>query len=785
MNRRKQAIGVGVLVACAFLLRAYASVRAFHASFDNSTVGVMACDILKGARPLFYYGQHYMGSLEAYVAAALFRLFGRSLFTLSLAPILFSLLWIVATWWLIRQLYGTRPALGAAAVLAVPGWYALWFNIAPYGGYPGSFFFGTLAAAVTAFLWQREPGGRQLLPPLALLGLATGLAVWTNFLSVPWLVLAAVALVPFIYRHRSDPWLWGAAALGAVLLAIAAWPVLSTIQEYSGDPVASWHLHRGLFAERWNDFLKPGIEAMEFSRAGMPRWWRLAVSVTLAAGAVQYALLLFCRTGRSRRLMNLLPLVFIGVFLLISLPHDLAATHAYRYLIPFWSALCIAVFALPLEAPNRRLRLSAGLLLVLWCLLQGGGIVVQAERESSRKRTTIEARDRVREVGSALGHPPALVVGDRVLGYRAMNHNFWSGGASLFASAFDDRNRRVSEAVERSRHHVLATAPQYAELMENTLKDLGVPYNKTDANALVFCDPLVPPSRAGASIQPLQAWLEDGNGQSLPIPEVFARNWEGELMVPYAAKRHIRLVLPDETTVDSLVLFSTDPYEGTLPSRLRVTALDRDGARTLEKDIGPRFSSGFVEDGRVFMKGYFGVMEIALEGARAASVLIEPLEGSGNRETWSVDEIFVFARREPAEGSLDAALSALVEEIRRGGDTFVMAPRSLSAWLNATFADRRPPIAFPRYNPRYPDTLISRFFQPGMTLAVGAKYASEVLNLLERVYGPEVIADQKSLPPWHLIRTRANTKPIEPARLVWTGHTLLLTDGLEPVWHLP
>nr|HMN61443.1 hypothetical protein [Anaerolinea sp.] len=41
---------------------------------DEAIVGLMARHILLGERPIFFYGQSYMGSLDAFLVAAGFRL---------------------------------------------------------------------------------------------------------------------------------------------------------------------------------------------------------------------------------------------------------------------------------------------------------------------------------------------------------------------------------------------------------------------------------------------------------------------------------------------------------------------------------------------------------------------------------------------------------------------------------------------------------------------------------------------------------------------------------------
>ena len=56
--------------------------------YDEAVTGNMALHILKGEPQLFFWGQPYMGALEAYLTSSLFFLFGPSAFTLHLTDIL-------------------------------------------------------------------------------------------------------------------------------------------------------------------------------------------------------------------------------------------------------------------------------------------------------------------------------------------------------------------------------------------------------------------------------------------------------------------------------------------------------------------------------------------------------------------------------------------------------------------------------------------------------------------------------------------------------------------------
>src|SRR6267142_1782247 len=59
---------------------------------DEAVVGLMARHIaFLGDRPVFYYGQPYLGSLEAFSTAPFFRVFDSSTPLLKLIPTVYSL----------------------------------------------------------------------------------------------------------------------------------------------------------------------------------------------------------------------------------------------------------------------------------------------------------------------------------------------------------------------------------------------------------------------------------------------------------------------------------------------------------------------------------------------------------------------------------------------------------------------------------------------------------------------------------------------------------------------
>src|SRR5262245_31707648 len=87
----KAVLTVAGLLLCALVPRLILLlVTDFNIDSDEAIVGLMAKHFAEG-RPwtVFYYGQDYMGSLEAMVAAGVFSVFGPSNAALKCVPLFF------------------------------------------------------------------------------------------------------------------------------------------------------------------------------------------------------------------------------------------------------------------------------------------------------------------------------------------------------------------------------------------------------------------------------------------------------------------------------------------------------------------------------------------------------------------------------------------------------------------------------------------------------------------------------------------------------------------------
>jgi hypothetical protein len=193
--------GLALLVRWPFIVRAESLLVC-----DEAVVGLMAQDISEGQRyPLYYYGQRYMGALEAYVVAALRPLAGPAI-ALHLGPACFFAALTALEYLLLTRWFGRRGGVaGAATLLAAAPMFVAW-SIAARGAYIELLFWGVL-------LWWAYWEWFVAAPPEArsawqrfVLGALIGFGAWLNPSIVIYLlpVLAHYLMQQPLQAARQD-----------------------------------------------------------------------------------------------------------------------------------------------------------------------------------------------------------------------------------------------------------------------------------------------------------------------------------------------------------------------------------------------------------------------------------------------------------------------------------------------------------------------------------------------------------------------------------------------------
>ena len=196
---------------------------------DEATMGLAALHIAEGrAFPVFFYGQAYMGTLEAYLAAPLIWLFGPSTLVLRLPLLALYVAFAAGMFLFTRLVFTPGLAVFVTAFLAFGSDRTIKNQLIALGGYPE-------ISPIAVWLLLLSVGlarGRIAARPwaYAVWGLLVGVLVWDSWLIAPYVLAAAVIVAkvaPRSWRDRA----WVAAGFVAGAAPLIAHHLTSPLSE--------------------------------------------------------------------------------------------------------------------------------------------------------------------------------------------------------------------------------------------------------------------------------------------------------------------------------------------------------------------------------------------------------------------------------------------------------------------------------------------------------------------------------------------------------------------------
>ncbi len=197
------------LIALAVGLRVWLLAHSWpQPTSEEGTFGIEALHIAyHGQFPIFMYGQDYMGTLESYLAALYFHLFGVSWLTLRLSVVTLFAIFLLCLYYLTKLLYTPKLALFTLALLSFGSIELLWPEMMVLGGAMETLVFGTLLFLLATHLSLRA--GQEITPRqkwLRLIGFAAwgccaGLGLWSHLLVAPFVLVSGLLLLFFCRRE--------------------------------------------------------------------------------------------------------------------------------------------------------------------------------------------------------------------------------------------------------------------------------------------------------------------------------------------------------------------------------------------------------------------------------------------------------------------------------------------------------------------------------------------------------------------------------------------------------
>jgi hypothetical protein len=200
----RESILVAVLLLLAAVLRFTLASHGWpYSNSDEATTGLMVDDIIwHSAHPFFTYGEHHVGSLDAYLQVPAFLLFGSTNFALHITTTIQMLLFMLVFYSFIRIVYSPLVAGLTLALLALGPFQQLYYGLRA-GHYAQDMLLLSALLMYLVLLRLRRPARAWTKWMLDLgIGLVAGLSIWSTILLLPFVLAAVVVLGVEAYRFR-------------------------------------------------------------------------------------------------------------------------------------------------------------------------------------------------------------------------------------------------------------------------------------------------------------------------------------------------------------------------------------------------------------------------------------------------------------------------------------------------------------------------------------------------------------------------------------------------------
>lgn len=429
---------------------------------DEATMGLAAAHIAEGRHfPIFFYGQAYMGTVEAYLAAPLMWLLGETTVALRIPLLALYVLFAAGAYRLTRTLYTPGLALFVTGLLALGSDRIIKNQLIAGGGYPEINPAGVWLILLSYLLATgRIRVRRARLAGLVGWGLIVGLLLWDSWLILPYVAAAAAILAagataapgtgpwwrPLLDRRLLRP--LGTVAAGVVVGALPL-VIHHLVRPLSENSISVFLRLNGAadpapVADRLYGGVLFGIPmsagACSPSRcAPWQMWWAVAVLVLLPVAVALAVRQLRRATDRRERMLAVARLALLGaaVLTLVSYARSAAAgqtpVESARYLHGLLISLPALLWPLWIAGTGHRPGSGSGSGVRNVGLRVAGGTVLAGFLATALFATT-----------ALIAHSPAyadqadrhrqLVAALRDLGVRHMYSDYWTCNLTTFAT---------------------------------------------------------------------------------------------------------------------------------------------------------------------------------------------------------------------------------------------------------------------------------------------------------------------------------------------------------------
>lgn len=186
-------ISIVILLIIHFLFRfLLLSINAFPFNSDEAVVGLMAKHILDGENFIYFYGQSYMGSLDAYLVSLGFLLFGEKIWVIRLIQIiLYGMVIIFSYLFVDTSFQNKKIAFVSSLFLVFPAVNVVLYTTVSLGGYGEALLFGVISFYAAALISKDCENNKKINSIyIGIIGLLLGIGLYVNPISLTMIVPA-------------------------------------------------------------------------------------------------------------------------------------------------------------------------------------------------------------------------------------------------------------------------------------------------------------------------------------------------------------------------------------------------------------------------------------------------------------------------------------------------------------------------------------------------------------------------------------------------------------------
>lgn len=254
VNFCKRHLLIAFLLLIAILLRVFFMLHNWPATdSEEGTMGLEALHILtKGEHPIYLYGQYYMGVVEAYVGASLFKLFGISIFSLRLGMLLLFTIFLILIYVLASRLYDKKVAIWTLAILAGGSEIVMTPELKAVGGDVETLVFGTALLLLASWIvfhttttLDQVTAKKRHWYAYGGWGLVAGLGLWSHLLIMPFILSSGAFLLLFCRRPLQKGLIW--ILLIGLLIGASPLIIFNALDPQHNALIVFWGLHNTIY----------------------------------------------------------------------------------------------------------------------------------------------------------------------------------------------------------------------------------------------------------------------------------------------------------------------------------------------------------------------------------------------------------------------------------------------------------------------------------------------------------------------------------------------------------